>query len=123
MWGLWLYLSASVGSGPGGRWGPGVCLLHSHGLLGGQSWKTKHSPYSDGNTEAQTGDGAGIWGQVPVGTIEERLLLWDWPGFALGTLAGPGGPLSLVGREALRTRRLGLRGGLGPAPHGLSVPP
>ena len=95
--------------------GPGVCLLYSHGLLKGQSWKTKHSPWSEGNTEVQRGDRAGIWDQFPAGTIEERPLLWDWPGFALGALAGPGGPLSLVGREAWRTGRLRLRDGLCPA--------
>lgn len=40
----------------------------------------QNSLWSDGETEAQRGNKVGIWGQVPVGTIEERLLLWDWTG-------------------------------------------
>lgn len=75
------------------------------------------SLWSDGETEAQRGNQVGIRAQVPVGTIEERPLVWDWP-----RLDGGLGlrweiwqvlvePLNLMGLEAFSPGRLQLRGG------------
>lgn len=80
-----LNLSTSVSSlgrggqrGGAGRWAQGSVssrIMDSSKVRAGR----QSSLWSDGETEAQRGNQVGIWAQVPVGTIEEKPLLWDWP--------------------------------------------
>lgn len=64
------------------RWGIRAQESVSGRIMGSSKVRAgrQNSLWSVGETEAQRGNKVRIWAQVPVGTIEESLLLWDWPG-------------------------------------------